>query len=184
MHPILLGCILVYPLWVSNGYYKYVLEIFLLSVERINIRLKAPEILTILNPLDSFMCSESRCFGAQRSKHGSQQLTQGGVVCVCLGGCTATLIRVDARYPEHDRQGHRSMLQSQEWFRSWCPWPKASSSEKILTVDFSHSDKWAIFTLKSLDKEPQMNWYHKTRYLIWATLSNPFSSREFFVFSL
>ena len=55
------------------------------TVERINIRLQAPEILTILNPLDSFMCSESRCLGAQRSKHGSQQLTQGGVVCV-LGG--------------------------------------------------------------------------------------------------
>ena len=36
------------------------------------------------------------------------------------------------------------------------PGPKLAQAKQILTVDFSHSDKWAILTLHSLDKEPQM----------------------------
>ena len=34
------------------------------------------------------------------------------------------------------------------------PGPKLAQAQQILTVDFSHSDKWTILTLYFLDKEP------------------------------
>ena len=36
------------------------------------------------------------------------------------------------------------------------PGSKLAQAKQIQTVDFSHSDKWAILTLHSLDKEAQM----------------------------